>query len=145
MISTLFKNSSAVYTRKTWQVYTDPGSATELTKVHRLAKEETAFKSGVAIPWATRTVLFDGTHYEGDVKLLQENTLYRSSVSHHLAVGDCFMVDHQQRKVWFFQSTCRDVKDHPLTLSAVHSAIDKLGMFTGAGQEYKLVIVIFTD
>ena len=146
MISSLCKDVSDIYTRKAWQVYTDPGSSTELTKAHRLLKgEEDSFKSGVAIPWATRTVLFDGTYYEGDVKLLQENTLYRSSVSHHTAVRECFMVDHQQRKVWFFQSTCRDVKDHPLTLSDVHSAIDKLGMFTGAGQEYQLVIVIFTD
>ena len=143
MISTLLKNASAVYTRNT-----DPGRTTELTKMHRLVREEEGpFKSGVAIPWATPTVLFDGIHYEGDVKLLHENTPYRSSVSHHLAVlyGQCYIADHQQRKVWFFRSTCRDVKDHQFTLSDVRNVMDKLHMLTDTGKEYKLVLVIFTD
>ena len=142
---TLLKDASDTCTREAWEVYSDTGSATELTEAHRLVKEERSFKSGIAIPWASRTVLFEGTHFEGDVKLLQENVLYRSSVSHNMAVGECFMVGHLQRKVWLFQSTCRDVKDHPFTLSAVHNVMEMLGMFTGAGLEYEVVIVIFAD
>ena len=145
MVDTLRKDASDTNTREAWEVYSDPGSATELTEAHRLVKEEDSFKSGVAIPLASRTVLFDGTQYEGDVKLLQENTLYRSSVSHHMAVGECFMVSHHQCKVWLFQSTCRDVKDHPFTLSAVRSVMEKLGMLTGTGLGYEIVVVIFAD
>ena len=144
-IDSLRKDASDACTRQDWEVYSDPGSAAELTEEHRQAGEEDSFKSGVAIPWATRTVLFEVTQHEVDVKLLQEHTLYRSSVSHHTAVGECFMVSHLQSKVWLFQSTCRDVKDHPFTLSAVRNVMEKLGMFTGTGLEYEVVVVIFTD
>ena len=147
MISTLFKDVSDTYTREAWEVYTDPGNTTKLTKRHRLVKkEEDAFKSGVAIPWATHTVLFESIHYEGDVKLLQESSLYRSAfISHKVPFGQCFMVSHQQRTVWFFQSTCGDVKDHPLPICIIRNVMNKLGMFTDTGKEYELVIVIFAD
>ena len=147
MINTLFKDVSDTYTREAWEVYTDPGNTTKLTKRHRLVKkEEDAFKSGVAIPWATHTVMFDGTYHEGDVELLQENTLYRSAfISHKVPFGQCFMADPQQRTVWFFQSTVGDVKDHPLPISAIRNVMDKLGILTDAGREYELEIVIFAD
>ena len=141
------KDASDTCTRQDWEVYSDPGSATELTEEHRLVKgEEDSFKSGVAIPWASRTVPFEGTQYEGDVKLLQEHTLYRSAfISHKVPLGQCFMVSHLQRKVWLFQSTSRDVKDHPFTLSAVRNVMEKLGMFTNTGLEYEVIVVIFAD
>ena len=143
MMDTLFKDASDTDTQRDWEVYSDPGSAKELTEEHRLAKEEEGcFKSGVAIPWATRCFPFEGNHYEGDVKLLHESTLYRS-VARHMTVGGCFMVDHQQRKVWLFQPSSRDAKGHPITLSAVRCVMEKLGMLTDAGQEYNVVIVIF--
>ena len=147
MMSTLFQDASDTYTREAWEVYTDPGNTMKLTKRHRLLKkEEESFKSGIAIPWATHTVLFESIHYEGDVKLLQENTLYRSAfISHKVPFGQCFMVGHQQRTVWFFQSTCGDVKDHPLPICAIRNVIGKLGIVTDTGKEYELVLVIFAD
>jgi hypothetical protein len=69
------------------------------------------------------------------------------SKRHNYFLGECFSVDHKNKKIYFWHSTSVDLKDHPFKETVLSKVMNGLGMLDNKNEsaKYKLVIVLCTD
>ena len=131
--------------RDEWVIHEDPGYNGEISTTTALSKEQqTAILDGSRMHWALREQVFHGGHCSQDITTLDERVVYRSHLR-NFAFGDNFMVNHDKKEIWFFQATVLDPLNYPHGLATINSVMKQLNMFDGAGKEYQLVILLFTD
>jgi len=94
------------------------------------------------LPRWNREAVFDGMSLENDVKLLEQGCLYRP-LFHHFALGDAVVVDHEEKKVFFIQSTAQDVADQSINLSTLETVMVKLGLLSGGENGVYTLWIIF--
>ena len=128
------------YLRSNWKFYKDPGFRTTVTVDHSLKG-----KTVPNIPYCSKKVSFRGQVYlhEGNIADIDKESLMVSK-THNYLLGECFSVDHENKKIYFWQSTC---VDHPIKSTALSRVMNGLGMLDKKNEaaKYKLVIVLCTD
>ena len=76
---------------------------------------------------------------------LDADVLYQSK-SVNMCLGEFFTLDHIDRIVTSYQSTSRDLTDHPFKVSTLEAVLRDLGMLSRqACEDYKLRLVCFVD
>ena len=151
MIQSLFEEPPVNYnfpdecSRRNWVIHNDPGYRCKILKENLLSEDETnAILNGTLMPWASEEQIFRGMYCTQDIADLREGVVYRSR-THNFALGDSFMVNHGTKEIWFFQSTLMDPAKHPFSVATIKTVMEKLNMFEGRGEKYKLVILVFTN
>ena len=100
------------------------------------------------IPYCSKQISFRGQVYQhaGDIREIDSECLMVSK-THNYLLGECFSVDHKNKKIYFWQSTSVDLTAHPVRSTTLSKVMNGLGMLDKKKEasKYKLVIVFCTD
>ena len=82
----------------------------------------------------------------GDIRDIDSECLMVSK-THDYLLGECFSVDHSNKKIYFWQSTSVDLTQHPIKSTILSKVMIGLGMLDEKKEasKYKLVIVFCID
>jgi len=120
--------------RHSWNFYEDVG-AEELTLSNRIED-----KALITIPECTDVRYLSGTYFTTeDPTTLAEGIVYRP-LSDQFAVGDCVVVNHSTKKVFYIQATVRTFRKHGFKTTTVDEILSSFG-----NSDYKLCIVGVND
>ena len=134
----------SIYLRSRWEFYKDPGFRTTFTTTHSLSEKAVA-----NIPYCSKTSNFIGQVYQhaGDIRDIDSEYLMVAKTRNYL-LGECFSVDHKNKKIYFWQSTSSgDLTAHPVKSTTLSKVMNGLGMLDKEKEasKYKLVIVFCSD
>ena len=101
--------------------YKDPGNGGPITSA--CEKDDTFIKSmqpclhvrNVAEPTCTTPV-----------NELEELVLYKSTLNVNMAVADCFVLDHANRRLWLFKNSLNLASKHPFKISNLRNIRDSM-------------------
>jgi hypothetical protein len=137
----IWENSE--FLRSNWEFFNDPGFNTIITAKHSLIRKEIP-----DIPYCSRKTIFKDQSYQhiGDITDIDSESLMISKMRNYL-FGECFSIDHDNKKIYFWQSTSSDLTDHPIKSTTLSKVMNGLGMLDEKNEasKYKLVIVFCTD
>ena len=54
-------------------------------------------------------------------------------------------MDHEEKKIYLYQVTGDDLKDHPFAMHTINTFMTKLSLFEVKNVEYKLILLCFCD
>ena len=124
--------------RSKWEWYKDCGYEKSISREGRLSSPP------VALPHCLKTVTFRKMYYNGDVKELEENTLYYSTV-HNAPVANLFCVDQSRKVVYALNSTANSLRNHSFNAGAIKIFMESMQFFVAGNDEYKVVLIGVTD
>ena len=134
-----FENIDDSFKSNNWEWHQDVGHGKILSKKSLLNTNQIP-----VLPRCSAEILFGGMYYEGDVRALNSNRLYRGTF-HNLALYEYFTVDHTKRIIYLYQVTSEDLSDHPFAISTIDTVMTKLRLFENENLEYCVSLLCFCD
>ena len=127
------------YVSKNWEWHKDVGYKNLLSRNSLLPASKIPI-----LPQCSSEIVFQGSYYVASVSKLDSSKIYRSTF-YKLAFFNYFTVDHTKKRVYLYQVTSGDLRDHPLDISTVALFMSKLGMFEKPNLKYQATLLFFND
>ena len=136
---------NATYERSKWDFHKDPGYQIWLNFDTMLHSSDIP-----NLPFCNEKIYVRGQYckIKESITSIPENALLISK-SHNFRLGECLCIDHTEKKVYFWQSTCVDIKEHAIKVSNLEKVMNGFNMLDiekdPIAATYKLVIIFCVD
>jgi hypothetical protein len=132
-----------MWSRQNWKFFIDPGEFVLSSKHKIKGVKLQPYLNGTTLPYFSKKVQFRGKYLMQNASTLEEETLYESKANNSpYTLGECVMVDHKSKKVFFAQSTSRNLSDHSFNVNTLVEVAEKLHTIEN---NYKIVILMCAD